>query len=67
MKRIDNDAFYNYIKQYDPDSIYQGVFFAGRRERLDTDPGYIMERVREDSSIDRGRVSDDGRRDMRTA
>ena len=25
MKRIDNDAFYEYIKQYDPDSEYHFV------------------------------------------
>ena len=25
MKRIDNDAFYKYIKQYDPDSKYHLV------------------------------------------
>ena len=25
MKRIDNDAFYKYIKQYDPDSEYHLV------------------------------------------
>ena len=25
MKRIDNDAFYEYIKRYDPDSAYHLV------------------------------------------
>ena len=25
MKRIDDDAFYEYIKQYDPDSEYHSV------------------------------------------